>query len=64
MSQLFIARPKQWDDKLGHGTMVTRLLMRVSPEAELFIAKVSSDTEHCIPKNKLYCIAEVSELGL
>ncbi|KGO52975.1 Peptidase S8/S53, subtilisin/kexin/sedolisin [Penicillium expansum] len=50
--------PKQWDDKLGHGTMVTRLLMRVSPEAELFIAKVSSDTEHCIPKNKLYCIAE------
>lgn len=55
--------PNQWDDKVGHGTMVTRLLMRVAPNAELYIAKVTSDTEYGIPKNKLYCIAEVSKLG-
>lgn len=50
--------PDDCDDRLGHGTMVARLLMDVAPEAELFIAKVSSDTEQYIPKSKLYCIAK------
>ncbi|KAF8861598.1 putative subtilisin, partial [Acephala macrosclerotiorum] len=48
--------PKDWDDEVGHGTMVTHLLLDVAPEAELFIAKVSSQKK--IPRNKLYHIAE------
>jgi hypothetical protein len=52
------------DDKLGHGTMVARLLMLVAPEAELFIAKVSSDGEQIIPKSKLHCIATVSDADM
>ncbi|KAF8855673.1 hypothetical protein BDZ45DRAFT_727983 [Acephala macrosclerotiorum] len=56
--------PNNWDDKLGHGTMVARLLMHVAPEAELFIAKVSSDKEQNIPKNKLYCIAKVWKVDI
>jgi hypothetical protein len=55
--------PEDWDDKLGHGTMMTRLLLEVAPEAELFIAKVSSNKEQYIPKSKLYCIAKVSDAG-
>lgn len=45
------------EDPIGHGTMVARLLSEVAPEAELYIAKVS--TKHSIPKNQLHHIAEV-----
>jgi len=50
--------PKDWDDKVNHGTRVTRLLLKVAPESELFIAKVSD--QMTIPKNKLHHIADVS----
>jgi hypothetical protein len=53
--------PKYWNDEVGHGTMVTRLLMTVSPEAEFYIAKVSN--EKTIPSNKLYHIGEVCSIG-
>jgi len=48
-----------WNDEVNHGTMVSRLLLDVAPEAELYIAKVSN--QKTIPKNKLYCIADVSK---
>ncbi|KIX05940.1 uncharacterized protein Z518_03914 [Rhinocladiella mackenziei CBS 650.93] len=54
---------EDWDDKLGHGTIVTRLLLDVAPEAELFIAKVTINGEQYIPKSKLHCIAKVSDSG-
>jgi hypothetical protein len=49
--------PEDWNDEIGHGTMVSCLLLNVAPEAELYIAKVSS--QNTIPRNKLYCIAKV-----
>jgi hypothetical protein len=49
------------DDKLGHGTMVARLLLQVAPKAELFIAKVSRAGEQVIPNSQLHCIARVSD---
>lgn len=45
------------EDEIGHGTMIARLLLTVAPEAELYIAKVS--TQERIPKNQLYHVAEV-----
>ena len=53
--------PKTWEDTVGHGTMVARLLMEVAPEAEIYIAKVTGDGEQHIPKDELFCIARVSE---
>ncbi|QYT06299.1 Peptidase_S8 domain-containing protein [Trichoderma simmonsii] len=45
-----------YEDQIGHGTMVARLLLNVAPEAELFIAKVTD--QKIIPKNQLHRIAE------
>ncbi|RYP31605.1 hypothetical protein DL766_004319 [Monosporascus sp. MC13-8B] len=46
---------KDWLDEIGHGTMVADLLLRVAPEAELYIAKVSN--ARWIPKRELFHIA-------
>ncbi|RDW85691.1 hypothetical protein BP5796_04016 [Coleophoma crateriformis] len=48
--------PEDWNDEIGHGTMVSCLLLDIAPEAELYIAKVSA--QNTVPRNKLYCIAK------
>ncbi|KAI1086170.1 peptidase S8/S53 domain-containing protein [Rostrohypoxylon terebratum] len=48
--------PDDCEDHINHGTMVTRLLLDVAPEAELYIAKVSNQKK--LPKSQLHCIAE------
>lgn len=43
--------------QVGLGTMVTRLLLTVAPQAELYIAKVTD--KRTMPKHQLHRIAEV-----
>ncbi|KAI8663494.1 hypothetical protein NCS57_00950600 [Fusarium keratoplasticum] len=48
--------PNNCEDQIGHGTMVTRLLLTVAPEAEVYIAKISN--QKIMPKNQVHRIAE------
>ncbi|KAH8599217.1 hypothetical protein B0O99DRAFT_591086 [Bisporella sp. PMI_857] len=48
--------PKTYDDDLGHGTHIVCLLLEMAPEAELYVAKVS--TGPYIMKSRLYCVEE------
>ncbi|KAK5654613.1 hypothetical protein OQA88_7243 [Cercophora sp. LCS_1] len=50
--------PTDCEDRVGHGTMVARLLMQMAPNAHIFIAKVTSGGEKHIPKDGLYRIAK------
>jgi subtilisin family serine protease len=34
--------PEQWDDTHGHGTHIARILLEMAPEANLYVAKVTS----------------------
>lgn len=49
--------PENWTDTYGHGTHVARLLIRVAPAAEIYIARVSTAKE--IRPEKTGLIAKV-----
>lgn len=53
----FTQNHEAYNDNLGHGTWVSLLLMKVAPQAEIYVAKVTDDAR--IAKDKLYCIAQV-----
>jgi hypothetical protein len=46
----FVGDDKDFNDKHGHGTHVTRLLLRIAPTAELYVAKIS-DSKHIDAKD-------------
>lgn len=49
--------PDNWTDTYGHGTQVARLLIRVAPAADIYIARVSTG-KHLVPE-KTGLIAQV-----
>lgn len=49
--------PDNWTDTYGHGTHVARLLIRVAPAADIYIARVSTG-KHLVPE-KTGLIAQV-----
>jgi hypothetical protein len=53
------ALPDVWDDPtgVGHGTIVTTLLLDIAPHADIYVAKVTDQLN--IPSDKLYCIGNV-----
>ena len=50
--------PESYMDKYGHGTHVTRLLLRMAPAAEIYVAKIT-DNKNVDPED-MSRIAEVS----
>jgi subtilisin family serine protease len=48
--------PEQWNDTHGHGTHITRLMLDMAPEADLYIAKVT--TGQCIEQDMISCITD------
>jgi hypothetical protein len=54
--------PDDWDDQVGvgHGTIVTSLLLDLAPNAELYIAKVTDGLD--IRGDQVYCIGKVRHL--
>lgn len=39
--QSFVGEPGAYDDTCGHGTDVAHLILKIAPEVDLFIAKIS-----------------------
>ncbi|EHK42506.1 hypothetical protein TRIATDRAFT_33437 [Trichoderma atroviride IMI 206040] len=47
--------PSDYDDHVGHGTHVARLMLKMAPSAELYIAKISNESS--IQTTDLHCVA-------
>ncbi len=56
MARSFVKNDKSPEDRFGHGTHVTQLLLDVAPDAQLYVAKVAE--KETIPQD--HNIAEVS----
>lgn len=41
----FVGAPNEYGDIFGHGTNVAHLILKVAPEADLYIAKISQGQE-------------------
>ena len=54
----FVISPEIYSDNNGHGTHVARLLLKVAPSAEIFVAKITNDKD--IDLKDMSRIAEVS----
>ncbi|KAJ4305481.1 hypothetical protein N0V90_001012 [Kalmusia sp. IMI 367209] len=39
-SKSFVGQPHEWQDLYGHGTHVTRLLIKTAPAAEIYVGKI------------------------
>lgn len=57
----WVGSDEQYQDICGHGTHVARLLLRIAPEAELYIAKISDQVDG--GPESLQRIADVSFFG-
>lgn len=53
--------PSDYEDKTGHGTHVARLMLKMAPSVELYIAKISN--EFSIQPTELHRVTRVSPLG-
>lgn len=51
------ADPHDWDDDCGHGTIVTRLLLKYAPNADIYVAKVTEGSR--IDSKGLFCVSQV-----
>lgn len=54
----WVGSPESYMDKYGHGTHVTRLLLKMAPAAEIYVAKIT-DNKSVDPQD-MSRIAEVS----